>query len=371
MVGSWSAFAAHNPYDKLDTFARVLGLIQSHYVDEVPTDPLIEGAMRGMVETLDPHSRWLDEAAYRAMLSDTEGRYVGIGVEVREAPGGALVVRVLPGGPAARDGLIAGDTIVAIDGTPVGGRTLAEISRVLRGERGSALRLSIRRVDQPALIEVETVRDRIDLELVTSTLIGGDVVYVRLLSFQEGSGRDVERAVQRLRREGATGVILDLRDNPGGLLDEAVRVADLFLVSGPIVSTRGRVEGEDIRVATSRGFGVELPVVVLVNRGSASASEVVAGALQDTGRATIVGERTYGKGTVQTLMPTRGGGALKLTVARYYTPSGSPVTTEKGRSPDIDAAMPDARIVPWDVDAGQRGDTDPPLQVAVQLLRAR
>lgn len=371
LVGSWSAFAAHDPYDRLDTFARVLGMVEHAYVDPVPLDRLIDGALRGMVESLDAHSRWLDEAAYREMLSDTEGRYVGIGIEIRPVPDGALVVRVLPGGPAIRDGLLAGDTILAVDDAPLAGTPLSAISRILRGERGSALRLSVRRpgLDEP--IEIATIRDRIDLVPVSAAMVDGDIAYVRLIAFQEGASREVERAIQRLRRDGATAVILDLRDNPGGLLDEAVRVADLFLVAGPIVTTRGRIEGEEIRSASARGFGLDLPLVVLVNQGSASASEVVAGALQDTQRAAVVGERTYGKGTVQSLMPVRGGGALKLTVARYYTPSGAPVTTEEGRSPDVVVPMPPDALIPWDLAPQERSDDDPQLRAAVDVLRER
>lgn len=338
-AGLWTGRAAaervSDPYVNIDSFARVLSLIESHYVDEVQTSTLIDHAVEGMVSRLDEHSRWLDERAYREMREDTEGKYQGVGVEVREESEGLRVLRALPGGPAARAGVLAGDLITHASGSPLRARSATEASSLLRGPRGTSVVLTIQRIGEPEPLTVPTVRDRIDLVPVESSLIGTDIAYLRLISFQENAARDLEQHLRRHLDQGATAVVLDLRDNPGGLLDQAVAVADLFLQDGPIVTTRGRAEAEHTISATPSGYGPALPLVILVNKGSASASEVVAGALQDTGRATIIGAPTYGKGTVQTLLPTRTGSALKLTIARYYTPSGEPVASHQGRRPDV------------------------------------
>lgn len=324
-----------DPYAPLDRFARVYSDIEQHYVDEVDPDALVDAAIEGMVDSLDPHSRWLDEEERRALEEENEGRYEGIGIEARPVPAGALVIRVLPQGPAAVAGLRPRDRIVAVEGESVRGKPLDAISSKLKGPRGTRVTLTIERDGVEGTVELAPVRDRIDLPNVVAGRLPGDIAYVRLVGFHVDAAKDVQRAVREQRNDGATaGVLLDLRDNPGGLLDEAVALVDLFVDDGPIVSTRGRLEGDRVLTATRGGFGTELPVVVLVNGGSASASEVVVGALQDLERATIVGTSTYGKGTVQTVFG-RDGGGLKLTIARYYTPAGTPVAPNTGRTPDI------------------------------------
>ncbi|MFK7929573.1 MAG: S41 family peptidase [Myxococcota bacterium] len=329
-----------NAYASLDRFAQVLTDIERHYVQEVDEERLIDAAIDGMMNELDPHSRWLDERAYADLRADTEGQYEGIGVEVRTVPGGVRVLRVRPGGPAARDGLLAEDLISAVDGTPIAGMQLAEVSRLLRGPRGTPVRLTVQRGSLPDAVQIRTLRDRIDIIPVQAGILPGNIAYVRLVGFQTDCARRLERAIRQQQRLGATaGVVLDLRDNPGGLLTEAVAIVDLFVDSGPIVSTRGRTEGEQMHTASRGGFGTELPLVVLVNGESASASEVVTGALQDLDRATIIGTRTYGKGSVQSLF-RRDRGALKLTIARYYTPAGTPVAAETGRVPDLVVPYP-------------------------------
>jgi carboxyl-terminal processing protease len=370
LLGSQTVAATSDPYRGLDRFARVLGLIEAHYVDPVSTDDLLDASLDGLVKSLDPHTRWLDADAYRALLEENEGRYQGIGIEVREDPRGATIVRVMPEGPAARDGLRVGDLIVGVDGEPVGGLTLSELTKRIRGERGTPIVLTVERVGSADPIAVPTIRDRIDLRPVEWGTLEPDVGYIRISTFQDGAAREAERAINALTRGGASRIVLDLRDNPGGLLDEAVKVADLFLASGPIVTTRGRTDGEHTHLATPRGFP-KLPLAVLVDGGSASASEVVAGALQDTGRAPLVGERTFGKGTVQTLMPMRSGGALKLTIARYYTPSGLPVTTEHGRLPDREVALGDDAELRWDLPISNLAVFDPRFPAAIELVRAR
>jgi carboxyl-terminal processing protease len=411
LLGSWTGQAladrAADPYQDLALFAQVLSHVQTHYVDDVSQRELIDGAIDGMVGKLDTHTRWLDPREYQDLQDDTEGRYEGIGVEVRRAAYGVRIVRVLPGGPAARDGLQPGDRLLAVDGVSIAGAELSRVSAALRGARGTRVDLTVDRDgwDQPRV--VQTMRDRIDLEAVQAGALPGGVAYVRLVSFQDGCAGELERALRAQRQAGNTqGLVLDLRDNPGGLLEEAVAIVDLFVDDGPIVSTRGRSEGEQVRIATRGGFGPDLPIAVLVNRGSASASEVVTGALQDLGRATIVGTRTYGKGTVQTVFGTQGGSALKLTIGRYYTPAGTPVASETGRTPDwvipyptdptpkealrsrlasldldpdlrtelltLAAAVPDADpedpVIPWEAPLDERMVQDPQLRAALSAL---
>jgi carboxyl-terminal processing protease len=371
-IGGAASSATADPYADLDRLARVLSLVEQHYVEPVGTGELVDHALRGMVSSLDPHSRWLDDQEYRSFLQDNAGQYEGIGVEVREHADGVVVVRVLPGGPAARDGLTAGDRITAVNGASIAGSSLSDVSGLLRGERGSAVTLSVLRGRADERVTVETVRDRIDVEVVEAGPVDGDIAYVRLSGFPEGAADEVRAAARRLLDAGhGAGLILDLRDNPGGLLDEAVALADLFLEDGTIVTVRGRVEGEEVHAATRGGLRADLPVVVLVDGGSASASEVVAGALQDTGRAVLVGTRTFGKGTVQTVMSTRHGGALKLTIARYYTPSGAPVTTDRGRSPDrlVEGPNDEEGDAPWHAPLTDRERSDLQLRAAIEEIR--
>ena len=411
LAGTWTGTAlaerAADPYEDLALFAQVLAHIQTHYVDEVSSADLIDGAIEGMVSKLDPHTRWMNPREYQELQNDTEGRYEGIGVEVRPAPYGVDIVRVLPGGPAERDGLLPGDRVVAVDGLPIGGFDLSEVSKRLRGERGTRLDLTIERQGWDEPVVIQTMRDRIDVPAVQAGPLPGGVAYVRLSGFQDGSAGELERAIQAQRRAGQTaGVVLDLRDNPGGLLEEAVAIVDLFVDEGPIVSTRGRYEGEQVRTATKGGFGPDLPVAVIINRASASASEVVAGALQDLDRATLVGTRSYGKGTVQTVFGTQNGSGLKLTIGRYYTPAGTPVASDTGRTPDwvipypttptpkealrtrlaqldlddatrdelltLAAALPDGEpadpLIPWEVALEVRMDEDPQLRAALSAL---
>lgn len=406
--GQALADRSDDPYAPLDRFARIYSDIERHYVDVVEPDDLITAAIEGMVDELDPHSRWLEADDYRALQQETEGQYEGIGVEVRVVSAGVRIVRILPGGPAARTPLKRGDVVVSVDGHALTGLDLDEVSRHLKGPRGSSLTLQVRREGSEALLEIQTLRDRIDLEPVQSGIIDGGLAYVRLVSFQDGSATAVQRAVREARREGGgKALILDLRDNPGGLLDEAVELVDLFIDEGPIVSTRGRTEGEHIHTATRGGFPSDYPVAVLVNGSSASASEVVVGALQDLDRATIIGTHTYGKGSVQTLFH-RGRGGLKLTIARYYTPAGTPVAPQQGRQPDIVVpypttlgpraallarvqAMPEGSdradllelvedipedpdtdpVILWDEPLATRIEGDPQLRAAIQALASR
>jgi carboxyl-terminal processing protease len=347
VAGTAAVARAQDPYTDLDRLARFLTVIEADYVEPVSLGALVDAALRGMTDHLDPHSRWLSAAEATDLVDETAGQVTGIGVDLRVDAGAAEVVRVLPNSPASRDGVAAGDRIVAIDGQPLHALSPEAVTQALTGAQGTPITVTVARGGTTA--DIRTVRDRLDRSPVDGGLLAGGIAVVHLAQFSEGAARDVEAELQRLEaRHGAplAGAVLDLRDNPGGLLSEAVAVADLFLDEGPIVSTRGRdqlaaADGStrDHHEATLGGWP-GLPLAVLVNGGSASAAEIVAAALQDTRRAALVGTQTYGKGSVQRLYRHADGSALKLTVARYYTASGAPVSDHQGRVPDVVVAWP-------------------------------
>lgn len=342
ITGSAAAARAQEPYAELSLFARVLTTIETDYVDEISTRELVDAAIRGMVEELDRHSRWMSREQYASLNEETAGRYEGIGVQLRQQqdPPALVIERVLPGSPAARDGLLPGDVIVAVDAQPVVSLSMEEIAQLLEGPRGAAVVLTVDREAWERPQPVRTIRDTVEVPAVQAGMLSPGVGYARVLQFQSGASSELDQTIAALRdRYDLRSLVLDLRDNPGGLLDEAVAVSDLFLDEGPIVSTRGRIEGERSHQATPGGYA-ELPLVTLINGGSASASEIVAGALQDTGRSLLVGTPTFGKGTVQTVYRNRDDSALKLTIATYYTPSGEPVADRDGREPDLHVELP-------------------------------
>jgi carboxyl-terminal processing protease len=328
---------AYNPYQKLDVFARVLAHIENHYVEDVEDKKLIESAIRGMVGALDPHTQFLSPAENRMVRADTRGEFGGIGLEVEFRGADLIVVSPIDGTPAARAGLRAGDRILKIDGVSTKGQMIADLIKKMRGAAGSSVSLTVERPGAPAR-DIQLTREIIRLIPVEGHLEAGNLGYLRLKSFQEQADRRVEEQVERLTAQAGgrlRGLVLDLRNNPGGLLDQAVRIADLFLSEGMIVRTVGRGGRViDEEKAHPRGTFDGFPLVVLVNSGSASASEIVAGALQDHARAVIVGTATFGKGSVQTVIDFDDGSALKLTVARYVTPSGRSIQ-ERGIAPDV------------------------------------
>jgi carboxyl-terminal processing protease len=337
---AFGAPADVSPYENLSTFARALAHIEMSYVGDVDQDKLIYGAIRGMVRTLDPHSDYLDPEEYRVLASDTRGRFGGVGVEIDVRDGWLTVTAVFPNGPAQRAGVRVGDRFVSIDGARARDMPIEEAVRRMRGEPGTEVSVSLRRADDAPAIELKLRREIISVDAVEAQVLPDRHVYVRLRVFQETTTRelsDVLDAAMTATRDkgGVRGILLDLRDNPGGLLDQAVSVADEFLDSGVIVSTRGR-DGRELSVAEARESGTRppWPMVVLVNGFSASAAEIVAGALRDHGRAVIVGTRTFGKGSVQNVIELPDASALKLTVARYYTPSGRSIQAE-GIEPDV------------------------------------
>ncbi len=306
-------------------FTSALAAIESEYVEPVDSTRLVYGAIDGMLKTLDPHSSFMDPRTYAQLRERQEGRYYGLGISIVVVDGDITVMQLFEGSPAYRKGLRRGDVIARISGESAKGWTSDRAVRELRGEKGTTVKISIRRTGYEGLIDLEVERDEINISTVRGAfMIDGERGYIRLGDFSETSNRELGDALQRLRTQGMTRVVLDLRDNPGGPLDQAIRVANRFLTRGQmVVYTRGRVPNadQDYR-ATEASDYIDLPLVILVNRNSASASEIVAGAIQDHDRGLIVGERTFGKALVQSVYRISGGAGLALTTGRYYTPSG-------------------------------------------------
>ncbi|MCA9669449.1 MAG: S41 family peptidase [Myxococcales bacterium] len=340
-----SAFAVprrYSPYRKLGLFARVLTYVENNYVHHVDGRKLVHGAIRGMLKTLDPHSVFMPPDQYRRMKADTRGSFGGLGIEVEVRNNWLTIVAPIEDTPAHRAKLKSSDQIRAIDGKSTRGMQMTEAVRRMRGPRGTRVKLTIVRPlgkGKTKRFDVEIVRDVIKIVSVTSKMIEPGIGYIRVKNFQERTASYLRKALEQLQaKQKLHGLILDLRNNPGGLLEQAVRVADLFISDGLIVKTTGKGGRVlDREVAHSRGTFKGFPMVCLVNGGSASASEIVAGALQDRKRAVIMGQQTFGKGSVQTIIELNDGSGLKLTIARYYTPSGRSIQ-ERGIEPDIIAA---------------------------------
>jgi len=330
-------------YRQLTLFGDVFQRVRGDYVEQVSDKDLIEAAINGMLTSLDPHSAYLPDDNFKKMQVQTKGKFGGLGIEVTMENGFVKVVSPIDDTPADKAGLQPEDLIISVDGESIVGLTLNEAVEKLRGPIGSNVKIAVQRAqDEP--FEVDIIRDEIKIRSVRSRLYDS-VGYVRITTFSEQTTPGLEKALDDLQAEsseGLTGIVLDLRNNPGGLLSEAIRVSDAFLEEGEIVSTRGRGES-DIQHAYARPGDISdgLPIVVLINSGSASASEIVAGALKDHRRAIVMGTRSFGKGSVQTITPMPGHGAMRLTTARYFTPSGVSIQA-KGISPDIEVAL--ARI---------------------------
>ncbi len=326
------------PLQQLRTFVEILNRVKQGYVEDVSDDELLENAIRGMVDGLDPHSAYLSPEEFKEITISTSGKFGGLGIEVQMQNGFVRVVAPIDDTPAKRAGIEAGDLIIRIDGTAVKGLTLAEAVKQMRGEPGSEITLTVVRDGKDGPFNVKLERDIIRVKSVRSRMLDPGYGYVRISQFSSSTGKNLTQTLEKLREDNGAnlkGLILDLRNNPGGVLNAAVDVSDAFLSSGEIVSIKGRVEGTDQSFTATEGDMLEgAPLVVLVNEGSASASEIVAGALKDQGRAVIVGHKTFGKGSVQTILPLQNDAALKLTTARYYTPSGSSIQAE-GIEPDI------------------------------------
>ena len=346
-------------YRLLKLFGDVFERIRAEYVEPVVDRDVIENAINGMLQGLDPHSSYMNPRSFRDMQVQTRGEFGGLGIEVTQENGYVKVISPIDETPAARAGVKPGDLITHLNGQSTQGLTLQEAVEQMRGERGTQIRLTIRREGEARPLEISLTRDVIRPQVARFRLEGGDVAYVRLSSFNEQTEGALRRAMSTMRQQAGgnlKGLILDLRNNPGGLLDQAVQVADDFLDQGEIVSTRARREQDAQRWNARAGdIAQGLPMVVLVNAGSASASEIVAGALQDHRRAVVMGVKSFGKGSVQTVMPIPGQGAIRLTTARYYTPSGRSIQAT-GIEPDIEvlAARPDPNAPARDREADLR-----------------
>lgn len=327
---------AGSKYEELATFNNVLSIVEKNYVEPVDDKKLIEGAIKGMLSSLDPHSNFLDADTFKEMQVETKGAFGGLGIEITVRDGYITVVSPIAGTPAYRVGIQSGDKIVKIEGKSTKNLNLVEAVRLMRGPKGTKITISIFREGMTRPEDYTIVRDVIKIKSIRARLLEEGYGYVRVASFQERTEQDLSKALSDFREDGAlSGLVLDLRNNPGGLLDQAVKVSNLFLDGGLIVYTDGRVESQKMRFEATKGSkDVDYPMVVLVNGGSASASEIVAGALQDHKRALILGTKTFGKGSVQTIIPLDGGSGLRLTTAHYYTPSGHSIQA-KGITPDI------------------------------------
>jgi carboxyl-terminal processing protease len=325
-------------YDNIEAFANVLTMVQKHYVDEVTTKQLIDGAINGMLASLDPHSAYLTPDLYKELQVDTRGSFGGLGIEITLRNGILTVVSPIEDTPAFRAGIKAGDQIIKIDDEFTKDMTLLHAVKQMRGPEGTKIHLTVRREGQPDWIEVTLAREVIQIKSVKYRTLEQGYGYLRLTQFQERTERDAKRALKQLETESGgslSGLVLDLRNNPGGLLSQAVRVADLFLDAGVLVYTEGRLDNQKQKFyAHKQNTTFEVPMIVLVNGGSASASEIVAGALQDHRRALVLGTQTFGKGSVQTILPIEGDSAIRLTTARYYTPNGRSIQAT-GITPDI------------------------------------
>lgn len=326
-----------NTYELLNLFGEIMERTKSSYVEEVNDKQLVEAAINGMLTSLDPHSSYLTEEDFRYMNEQTKGKFGGLGIEVTMENGVVKVVSPIDDTPASKAGIKAGDYITDIDGESVIGLTLNEAVSKLRGKVGTRVKITIRRINEKPF-DVTLKRDEIKVQAVKSEIKNDDILYIRISAFNEDIDKDIEKAVEKAQKElknKLAGIVIDVRNNPGGLLDQAVGVSDLFLERGEIVSTRSRNEEDTIKYSATAGdIANGLPIVVMINEGSASASEIVAGALQDHHRAVILGEKSFGKGSVQTVLQLRNNAAMRITTARYYTPSGRSIQA-KGIEPDI------------------------------------
>jgi carboxyl-terminal processing protease len=323
-------------YEQLRLFTEVLSIVQNQYVDEVPPKDLIYNAIKGTLRGLDPHSSFLDPDSYREMQVETSGSFGGLGIEITLKDDILTVVAPIDGTPAYRAGLHTGDRIFKIDGLPTKDMQLADAVKKMRGKPGSKVTITVVREGWTEPKDFDIVREQIRVHSVKAVPMGDGIEYIKLRQFQEQSPHDLEAALEQFSKEGMKALILDLRNNPGGLLTAAVEVSEKFIDDGKlVVYTEGRVRNQNMRFPAhaKRGY-VQMPMVILVNQGSASASEIVAGALQDYGRATIVGTQTFGKGSVQTIIPLSDGSGLRLTTAKYFTPKGRSIHG-KGITPDV------------------------------------
>ncbi|MCS6897844.1 MAG: S41 family peptidase, partial [Nitrospira sp.] len=349
---------ASETYEELKTFSEVLNQIQRHYVDETKPKELIQGAIRGMLATLDPHSAYMTPEMYKEMQVETKGEFGGVGIQIGVKDNRLAVIAPIEGTPAHRAGIKAGDFIIKVNDETTKDLTLMDAVQKMRGPKGSKVSLTVQREGMPEPLVFTLIRDTIKIESVKSKIIENNLGYVRLTQFQESTGKDLAKAIKQFKEQKVQGVIIDLRNNPGGLLTAAVDVSEQFLPSGKlIVYTKSRDGKKDEWFAKGKDQLDNLPLIVLVNEGSASASEIVAGALQDWGRAVVVGNTSFGKGSVQTILALGDGSGLRLTTARYYTPKGRTIQST-GITPDIVVKAPQPTVAKASEGHGGEKDAD-------------
>ena len=351
-----------NIYKKIDLFGEVLEKINEEYVDEINQSESMDSAINGLLQSLDPYSAYMAPEIFNEMQTETSGEFGGLGIEVSMESGVVKVISPIDDTPASRAGIKAGDYIVKIKDTQVQGKTLSEAVELMRGPVGSSIELTVRRRGEKKAITFNITREVIKIQSVKADLFNDDIGYIRLTSFNENSSEQIENKINELEKnQNVRAYILDLRNNPGGLLSQAIRISDLFLDNGEIVSTKSRKPSENRKWFAKKGDLTEgKTLIVSINYGSASASEIVAGALKDHKRAIILGENSYGKGSVQSIIPLKNKGAIRLTVAKYYLPSGKSIS-EVGVSPDIeiDEEGEEFKI---------KSETDNQLNYAIKLL---
>ena len=349
-------------YEKIDLLGEVLEKVQDEYVDEIDQAEVMDFAINGILQSLDPYSAYMNPKIYEEMQTETSGEFGGLGIEVSMEGGVVKVISPIDDTPAARVGVKAGDYIVRINGEQVQGKTLMEAVNLMRGPVGSPIEITIRRKGLKKAKIFTIIREIIEIKSVISKLIDNEIGYLRLRAFNENSSNQLKGEISKLEKNNKlVGYILDLRNNPGGLLSQAVRISDFFLDDGEIVSTRGRKSRENRKFFAKKGDRIKgKPLIVLINNGSASAAEIVAGALQDQKRAVLLGEATYGKGSVQSIIPLRNKGAIRLTISKYYLPSGKSIS-EVGVTPDI-------RVEEEDEEFSFNTITDNQLNYAVKLF---
>ena len=331
-------FAANdeNIYDKIDLFGEVLDKINKEYVDEVNHGEAMDAAINGVLQSLDPYSAYMSPDTFKEMETETSGKFGGLGIEVGMEFGVVKVITPMDDSPAEREGVKAGDYIVKVDGVQVQGKTLSEAVELMRGPVGSKIEITVRRKGVKKALTFEIIREIIVVESVKSKIIDDNVGYIRLTAFNENSSRQVKDKIKKFKNKKINKYVLDLRNNPGGLLSQAVKISDFFLDNGEIVSTKSRKSYENKKYFAKKGDIINgKTLVVLINYGSASASEIVAGALKDHKRAILIGENSYGKGSVQSIIPLKNEGAIRLTISKYYLPSGESISGT-GITPDIE-----------------------------------
>ena len=360
---SKTSFASNEQsiYDKIDLFGEVLDKINREYVDEVDQSDAMDAAINGVLQSLDPYSAYMSPETLIEMETETSGKFGGLGIEVGMEFGVVKVMTPMDGSPAAREGVKAGDYIVKINGIQVQGKTLSEAVELMRGPVGSSIEITVRRRGVKKALIFEITREIIEVESVKSEIIDESIGYIRLTSFNENSSRQIKDKIKNFKKDKISKYVLDLRNNPGGLLSQAIKISDFFLNNGEIVSTKSRKSSENRKYFAKKGDIINgETLIVLINYGSASASEIVAGALKEHKRAIVIGENSYGKGSVQSIIPLQNKGAIRLTISKYYLPSGKSISGT--------GIVPDIEVVESSEDFRINTKTDNQLDFAIKLL---